>query len=86
MPTISRFYGIQIRMFYDEKHGPHFHANYAEYRASISIIDGSIIAGEIPARAYHLILEWLALHRPELQANWERAQQGEVVQEIEPLK
>ncbi len=85
MPTISQFYGIKIRMFYDEKHEPHFHANYAEYRASISIGDGSIIAGELPTRAYHLTLEWLALHRPELQANWDYARQGQAMHNIEPL-
>jgi len=85
MPTISRFYGIRIRMFYNDKHGPHFHANYAEYRALISIADGSIIAGELPVRAYHLVLEWLALRRSELEANWERARRGEPLVEIEPL-
>ena len=29
MPTISRFYGILVRMFYDDKHSPHFHVVYA---------------------------------------------------------
>ena len=85
MPTISRFYGIKIRMFYNDKHGPHFHANYAEYRAQISIVNGSIVAGELPARAYNLVLEWLALRRSELEANWERARRGEPLDDIAPL-
>ncbi len=33
MPTVSEFYGIKIRMRYDEKHGPHFHASYGEFVA-----------------------------------------------------
>jgi len=57
MPTISRFYGILIRMFYDDKHRPHFHVVYAEYRALVSIDDGSMLAGDLPNRAYQLVLE-----------------------------
>ena len=85
MPTISRFYGVLIRMFYDDKHGPHFHANYAEYRALISITDGTILAGDLPTRAYNLTLEWLALHRAELEANWEHARRHEPLDDIPPL-
>ena len=86
MPTISRFYGILIRMFYDDKHNPHFHVVYAEYRALVSIDDGSLMAGDLPHRAYQLVLEWLALHRAELQANWQNARRKEALTEIEPLK
>lgn len=28
MPTVSVFYGIIIRMFFDEHAPPHFHAEY----------------------------------------------------------
>ena len=28
MPEICRFFGIIIRMFYDEHHPPHLHAEY----------------------------------------------------------
>jgi hypothetical protein len=51
MPTISKFYGLVIRMYYDDKHVPHFHVGYAEYRALIAVEDGSIIAGRLPLRA-----------------------------------
>ncbi len=37
MPTISRFYGIIIRMFFEEHAPPHFHAQYGEFKASINI-------------------------------------------------
>ncbi len=37
MPTISTFYGIIIRMFFNEHAPPHFHAQYGEYKASINI-------------------------------------------------
>jgi hypothetical protein len=39
MPTISRFMGITITMYWDEGHHgrPHFHARFGEYRASLDL-------------------------------------------------
>ncbi len=51
MPTISKFYGIHIQMYFDDKHAPHFHAIYAKYRAQIRIADSNMITGRIPPRA-----------------------------------
>jgi len=53
MPIISMFYGIIIKMYLLDNvhhHLPHIHAKYAEFEASISIIDGEIIAGELPKK------------------------------------
>jgi uncharacterized protein DUF4160 len=58
---------------------------YAEYKAQISIEDGQVMAGRLPRRVYNLVLEWWALHRPELQQNWERARRRESLKPIEPL-
>ena len=33
MPEISRFFGIVIRMFYNDHQPPHFHAEYGEHEA-----------------------------------------------------
>ena len=86
MPTISRFYGILIQMFFDDKHGPHFHAVYAEYKASIEIGSGKIIAGKLPRHARHLVLEWAKTHQSELLENWERARREEPLKPIAPLE
>lgn len=37
MPTISEFFGIIIRMYYDDHNPPHFHAYYGDYQALIRI-------------------------------------------------
>jgi hypothetical protein len=37
MPTISSFYGILIRMFFDDHAPPHFHARYGEFEATIDL-------------------------------------------------
>ncbi|MCI8362496.1 MAG: DUF4160 domain-containing protein [Clostridia bacterium] len=50
MPTISKFYGIDIRMYYKDniKHSkPHIHAFYNEYIATFDL-EGNIIEDKIP--------------------------------------
>jgi hypothetical protein len=85
VPTISAFYGIVIRMFVKDHPPPHFHALYGEHRARVEIASGELIGGELPPRAARLVREWAALHRAELEANWERAERMEQVEPIEPL-
>ncbi len=84
MPEISRFYGIVIKMFYDDHNPPHFHVEYNEYKAIITIEDG-IVEGKLPRRALNLVYEWLDLHKSELQGNWNRIENGETLVRISPL-
>jgi hypothetical protein len=86
MPRISHFYGIAIRMYWNERDHPipHFHAEYGAYRAAVAI-DGSILAGELPAPCRRLIDEWAAIHEAELQSNWVRARNHETLDAIAPL-
>ena len=86
MPTISRFYGIEIRMYFNEKHGPHFHAVYGEHKALIDVAAGKAIAGYLPPRALRLVLAWNTEHRRGLQENWNRARNGEPLLKIRPLE
>ncbi len=89
MPTISMFYGILIKMyFYDnKKHNmPHIYAEYADDIATISIVDGLILAGSLPAAKMKLVQAWMEIHRDELMADWKLATAGEPVFKIEPLR
>ena len=86
MPTISIFYGIEIRMYYHEHHAPHYHAIYGEYRALIGIRDDRVIAGRLPARARRLVMAWAGAHRTELMENWEHARNGQDINSIRPLE
>ena len=86
MPQISQFFGIIIRMFYDEHNPPHFHAQYGEYNCSVDIQSLSVIEGFLPARALGLVVEWAILHKDELIANWYLIERQESLQKIEPLK
>ncbi|MDR1023220.1 MAG: DUF4160 domain-containing protein [Prevotellaceae bacterium] len=42
--------------------------------------------GKMPGRALRLAFEWLDLHREELLEEWNKAQRGEALQAIAPLK
>lgn len=85
MPRISAFYGIVITMYFRDHDPPHFHAVYGEHQAQIVISSLEPLFGELPPRALRLVREWAALHRPELEANWERARAREPLANIEPL-
>lgn len=57
MPEISRFLGIVIRMFYDDRAPPHFHAEYGDYTVSIEIAS-RISDGRFPPHALRAVLDW----------------------------
>ena len=51
MPTISSFYGISIRMFFNDHVPPHFHVEYAEFKATVDILELTISSGKLPRKA-----------------------------------
>jgi hypothetical protein len=85
MPEISRFYGIVIKMYFNEHLPPHFHAEYGEYEALIHIETLAVIAGKLPSRALGLTIEWASLHQDELSVLWDRARNMESLNKIPPL-
>jgi hypothetical protein len=85
MPTISHFYGVAIRMYFDEHPPSHFHAYSGEYDASISIETLEVTEGELPRRALAMVLEWASEHRAELRENWARAEAHVPLNDIDPL-
>ena len=86
MPRISEFFGIVIRMFYNDHSPAHFHAQYGECEAIYRIDTIEVIRGELPRRAHALVVEWTTLHRNELADNWEKARNGQPINSIDPLE
>jgi hypothetical protein len=86
MPTISRFFGIAIVMFFDDHGFPHFHARHAEGEAKVRIDNLEVMDSNLGRRQLRFVLAWAELHQEELEENWRRAQDGETLLEIEPLK
>jgi len=89
MPAISMFYGIVIYLYFydDERHNlPHIHAKYQGQEASFSILDGSILCGELPQAKVRMVQAWIEIHREDLQADWELAVNGQAPFSIDPLR
>jgi hypothetical protein len=85
MPTISKFYGVVIRMYWTDHPPPHFHARYAGDRIAIDITTLEVISGWLPPRALALTLEWASLHRDELLADWYLCRMKQTPKPIPPL-
>jgi hypothetical protein len=86
MPIIPRFYGIVIRMFYNDHIPPHFHAVYGEHEVLVSISPIAILQGQTPGRVRSMVLEWAALHQQELLENWNRCRRAESPAPVNPLE
>lgn len=88
MPEISRFYGIIIKMYFGDHMPSHFHAEYNNFKALISITDFALIKGDLPPKAFALVMEWAVLHQEELKRNWNLLMEGGTGEynKIEPLK
>jgi hypothetical protein len=85
MPEICRFFGIIIRMFFDEHDPPHFHA---EHQGSKAVFDfnGNILRGTLNSKtATRLVREWIDLRMDELKEDWSLAREGKKLKRILPL-
>ncbi len=73
MPVLSRFYGIVIRMYFQqaEHNPPHIHALYGEDMAAIDIQTGEVLEGHLPPKALAMVREWSAIHKNDLLHMWE---------------
>jgi hypothetical protein len=84
MPTISSFYGIMIRMFFNDHDPPPIHARYGEFEATIEIESRRVLKGELPVRALSLVSEWTAPHKAELD-NWRLCREKISPVKVNPL-
>ena len=85
MPKISEFFGIAIYMYYRDHPPPHFHAIYGGREVQIAIEELEVLTGSLSPRAMSLVMEWARGHRSELRIDWQRAQEHQPLDWIEPL-
>lgn len=84
MPEICRFFGIVIKMYFNEHNPPHFHVEYQDYEAIINIETGAV-TGNISRRALRLVYEWLDENRDALMENWKLSEEHKPLKKIKPL-
>ena len=87
MPELSRFYGIIIKMYFNDTQQhfkPHIHAVYGGHEAAIGV-DGEVLSGSMPSKQLRIINGWLAIHENEVYKAWNSAVKGEHFDKISPL-
>jgi len=84
MPEISRFYGIIIKMYFNEHNPPHFHIEYQDYEAVMNIETGEL-TGKMSRRALNLVYDWLDQNKEALLENWKRIEERKPLNKIKPL-
>ncbi len=84
MPTISRFYGINVLMHQIEKehNPPHVHIIHDGYRASIDINNFTIIEGQLKNTAYRLSVEFIKKYQKDLLEMWKTG----VIKKLDPIE
>ncbi len=72
MPIIARFYGLIIKMYFQQRehNPPHFHVIYGEYMGAIDIQTLSMLEGDLPPKALALVQEWAESYQKELLHIW----------------
>ncbi len=60
----------------EKHHTPHIHADYQGKVAVYSILDGSLLVGELPQNKHNLVVAWIEIHRDDLLADWELTLNG----------
>lgn len=72
--TVERTHGIRFEIRPKEKghNVPHCHASYQGQEISISLIDGEVIAGNIPKQQQNFAVRWVILNLPTLQTHWDK--------------
>ena len=72
MPTICRFYGLSIKMYFrqSEHEPPHIHVSYGSSKCEINLLNCSIMKGKLPPRAAGMAIEWTIKNQNELLEIW----------------
>ena len=86
MPEICRFFGIVIRMHFQDHRPPHFHVEHSGHKATVQISDLRVTEGRLPAKTKRMVTKWAKQHRRELEEAWRRAERHENPGKIAPLE
>ena len=70
MPVIARFYGIVIKIYFNDHFPPHFHAFYGEYNGLYDLNTLAMLEGDLPKRAHSMIVEWAKRNQEILLKMW----------------
>jgi hypothetical protein len=79
------FFGIVVRMYYDDHNPPHIHVEYQRNKAILDF-QGNVLKGGLGSRtALKLVREWIDLRAEDLAVDWVAAREGQFINKIDPL-
>ena len=84
MSKISEFLGITIFMNFESQDQPNFQALYNGRHGLFSTSKLNYSQGNLPPKIVGLVIDWAALHRKELMANWECIREAGTGHKISP--
>jgi hypothetical protein len=85
MPEVSRFFGLVVRMFYDDHEPPHVHVEYQGKKVKLDF-QGNVLAGGLASKvALRLARDWIDLNVQRLEQDWQLARKGLPLEKIPPL-
>lgn len=72
MPVITKFYGMVIKMYFQQRehNPPHFHVVYGDYLGVFDIKSLSMMEGDLPLKAQSLVREWAKNYQSDLLSIW----------------
>lgn len=88
MPTVSRFLGLMIKMFFNDHEPPHIHVQEKgegetrfNFRGEVTKREGKHLSSSKET----IVKAWILLRQSELMENWRLARKREPLNKIEPL-
>jgi hypothetical protein len=73
MPTVAIVDGVKIQFYPRDHPPPHFHAEFAEYRAIFEIHSLRMIAGTLPEAKRRAVRAWASTRKQVLLATFVKA-------------
>lgn len=71
MPTVVRFSGYSIVMYFEDRNPPHVHVVARDFEALVAIRDGSLIRGAVPSKYRTAAFAWIRENREMLLEKWD---------------
>ena len=72
MPVLSRFYGIIIRMYFQqsEHNPPHIHAQYGDSVGLFSLENGEMFEGDLDKKMRSFVTNFIVYYKEQLLEMW----------------
>ena len=88
--VVSRFFGIVIAIYFNDRAPAHFHAQYHaqydEHKAKIDVATGAVLDGVLPGRVGALVEAWRQLHQAKIEEFWIKFSDRQPHGKIAPLE